>query len=179
MKSKVNFKCSFAEWAEDAFAEEGILAGILTLKIHNKIIIDSHIGFNNSVISIIGSGLTDHKAVKNESEANKTKNPMFFCAGDFDNKCGCVSDFSVLHKKDKIIITDFYNCKVLSNTKLELDWIDWAKAVESFGKKVLQNCPEKNVHINNDCLEIYQKYRERLEQELLTIQKALKNKRAT
>ena len=146
---ELTFDADTLAWEDnDVWGPEGVLAGLVTLKVRGQTILDSeHVGLNSSALSLLRSVTEDHVAVASAAEAFDAVQPLFFCAGALTNHCGVLHDFSVQRRADDVILSAFWECAVPANSVIQLPWTAWAEGVTAFASRVIQLLPRSTPQI--------------------------------
>jgi len=172
------FDADTVSWEDnDVWGPDGVLAGLVTLKLRGQTILDSeHVGLNSSALSLLRALTQNHVAVASEAEAFDAPQPLFFCAGALANHCGVVHDFSVMRHADDVILSAFWDCEVPSNTVIQLPWLAWAEVVTEFASRVLERLPRVTPPIvSQDYREAYVATRDKLHTRLDDARERMRN----
>ena len=168
------------DWVRgDIFVVDGVLGVYLTLKVRGRVVVQHGFsGANNSAISLLRSARSDHRGATDSLSAWRAEWPLFFCAGGLANTCGVISDFSVEHQSEMVLLSGFYECAVPFETTLTLRWTDWARAVVAFGEAVARRLPREKRGVKRRVLPKYRRFRRILKRELVATRLMIRERAA-
>ena len=182
MSRYVHLKVVFDDdWERgDIWAPDGVMSGAVSLSIRGLSILHYWpAGLNNSLVTFAKAALADHPGVPPEENELAYPNPLFYCPGALENRCGVFADFAVQHlsgpRGERLLeLTNFHGCKVAPETRLLVPWAAWAAECVRVGTRVARRSPESKPGLNPEVMPRYLELRKELRDVLRALRRQLR-----